>query len=134
MRKIPCVILLHIIRSCVVVLKSLVTTSFYFNPTHVLSGVYFPGIIISRSKLHMEHHLLFKVKTITGMTRKHRLAFFHEKWNTFQRLYEKSNIQQIAEEDIHLRRCQRAAHRQGSACYYSLALCYCFVKACWTEN
>ena len=76
----------------------------------------------------MEHHLLLKVKTITRMTRKHRLAFFHEKWNTFQRLDEKSNIQQIAEEDIHFRRCQRAAHRQGSACYYFLALLLLFCK------
>ena len=63
-----------------------------FYPTHVFIGVYFPGIIISRSKLHVEHRLLFKVKTTTRMTRMHWLVFFHEKWNAFQRLYEKSRF------------------------------------------
>ena len=63
-----------------------------FYPTHVFIGVYFPGIITSRSKLHLEQQLLFKVKTTTRMTRMHWLVFFHEKWNAFQRLYEKSSF------------------------------------------
>ena len=63
-----------------------------FYPSHVFIGVYFPGIIISRSKLHVEHRLLFKVKTTTRLTRMHWLVFFHEKRNAFQRLYEKSRF------------------------------------------
>ena len=39
-----------------------------FYPTHVFIGVYFPGIIISRSKFHVEHRMFFKVKTTTRMT------------------------------------------------------------------
>ena len=61
--------------------------------THALIGVCFPAIIISGSKLHVKHRLLFKVKTTTGMIRMHWLVLFHEKLNTFQTRYEESRSQ-----------------------------------------
>ena len=83
--------------------------------THAFIGVYFPGIIISRLKLHVEHRLLFKVRRqhiwparagLSSSTRNRT----HSRGST-----RSPDLQQIAEKDIHFERCQRATDRQGSA-------------------
>ena len=98
-----------------------------FYPTHVFIGVYFPGIIISRSKLHVEHRLLFKVKTTTRMTRMHWLVFFHEKWNAFQRLYEKSRLSANRRETEYFLNIQLHALLRCGKITRNWRVSYCFL-------
>ena len=86
-----------------------------FYPTHVFIGVYFPGIIISRSKFHVEHLMFFKVKTTTRMTACTGLSSSTRNGTHSRGSTRSPDFQQIAEKDIHFRGCQRAAVRQGSA-------------------